>query len=160
MSCFVTWILCKAFREDNDELRNTFPPLTNARVPMGDVFTSCNWVIRDGLVKWKQLWYFTYCLFSAPKTASKRVFLITDEDNPHPSTGSKQLITSARTTLVVCSVLAHFHWGLTTFSGSHTSRCYCRTLLYHYGRQTVHCIQILLRERYSTFPYYQWHPIF
>ncbi|KAJ3512006.1 hypothetical protein NLJ89_g3774 [Agrocybe chaxingu] len=76
--------LLDAAREDPDELRKTFPPLTNSRVPMGDVFTSCNWVLRDG----------------APKTASKRVFLITDEDNPHPSTGSKQLITSARTTLI------------------------------------------------------------
>lgn len=41
-----------------------------------------------------------YCSFRAPKTASKRVFLITDDDNPHP--GSKQLLTSARTTLLVC----------------------------------------------------------
>ncbi|CAA7265755.1 unnamed protein product [Cyclocybe aegerita] len=76
--------LLDAAREDPDELRKTFPPLTHGRVPMGDVFTSCNWVLRDG----------------APKTASKRVFLITDEDNPHPSTSSKQLITSARTTLI------------------------------------------------------------
>jgi ATP-dependent DNA helicase 2 subunit 1 len=37
-----------AFREDNDELKNTFPPLTDKRVAMGDVFTSCNWVLRDG----------------------------------------------------------------------------------------------------------------
>ncbi|KAF8963093.1 SPOC like C-terminal domain-containing protein [Flammula alnicola] len=77
-------LLLEAAVEDQDELRKTFPPLTTGRVPMGDVFTSCNWVLRDG----------------APKTASKRVFLITDEDNPHPSTGSKQLITSARTTLI------------------------------------------------------------
>ncbi|KAF8149083.1 SPOC like C-terminal domain-containing protein [Crassisporium funariophilum] len=76
--------LLDAAREDPQELRNTIPPLTSGRVPMGDVFTSCNWVLRDG----------------APKTASKRVFLITDEDNPHPSTGSRQLITSARTTLI------------------------------------------------------------
>ncbi|KDR78542.1 hypothetical protein GALMADRAFT_243950 [Galerina marginata CBS 339.88] len=76
--------LLDAAREDPDELRKTFPPVMNGRVPMGDVFTSCNWVLRDG----------------APKTASKRVFLITDEDDPHPRTGSKQLITSARTTLI------------------------------------------------------------
>jgi hypothetical protein len=38
---------------------------------------------------------------SAPKTAMKRVFLITDEDNPHHGTRSQQLLTSARTTLTV-----------------------------------------------------------
>ncbi|KAI9457031.1 SPOC like C-terminal domain-containing protein [Boletus coccyginus] len=69
-------------REDPDLLRNTFPPVQGKKMPMGDVFTSCNWVIRDG----------------APKTASKRVFLITDDDNPHPD--SKQLLTSSKTTLI------------------------------------------------------------
>ncbi|KAF7335370.1 hypothetical protein MSAN_02347900 [Mycena sanguinolenta] len=52
----------------------TIPPMTDGkRVAMGDVFTSCNWVLRDG----------------APKTASKRVFLITDEDDPHSGPGSQ-----------------------------------------------------------------------
>ncbi|KAG1736302.1 SPOC like C-terminal domain-containing protein [Suillus lakei] len=74
--------LLDAAREDPDLLKSTFPPLTRNKMPLGDVFTSCNWVLRDG----------------APKTASKRVFLITDDDNPHP--GSKQLVTSARTTLL------------------------------------------------------------
>ncbi|KAG0705785.1 SPOC like C-terminal domain-containing protein [Suillus ampliporus] len=74
--------LLDAAREDPELLKSTFPPLTGKKMPMGDVFTSCNWVLRDG----------------APKTASKRVFLITDDDNPHP--GSKQLLTSARTTLL------------------------------------------------------------
>ncbi|KAG1820825.1 Ku DNA-binding complex, Ku70 subunit [Suillus subaureus] len=74
--------LLDAAREDPDLLKFTFPPITGKKMPMGDVFTSCNWVLRDG----------------APKTASKRVFLITDDDNPHP--GSKQLVTSARTTLL------------------------------------------------------------
>ncbi|KAG1842502.1 SPOC like C-terminal domain-containing protein [Suillus subalutaceus] len=74
--------LLDAAREDPDLLKSTFPPLTGKKMPMGDVFTSCNWVLRDG----------------APKTASKRIFLITDDDNPHP--GSKQLVTSARTTLL------------------------------------------------------------
>ncbi|KIK96288.1 hypothetical protein PAXRUDRAFT_826120 [Paxillus rubicundulus Ve08.2h10] len=69
-------------REDPNLLRSTFPPVQGKKMPMGDVFTSCNWVIRDG----------------APKTASKRVFLITDDDNPHPN--SKQLLISSRTTLV------------------------------------------------------------
>ncbi|KAF8992365.1 SPOC like C-terminal domain-containing protein [Cyathus striatus] len=75
--------LLDAAREDPDELRNTFPP-SKQSTPLGNVFTSCNWVLRDG----------------APKTATKRVFLITDEDDPHPSKGAKQLITSARTTLI------------------------------------------------------------
>ncbi|KIY53908.1 Ku DNA-binding complex, Ku70 subunit [Fistulina hepatica ATCC 64428] len=72
-----------------DHLRETFPPLKGTKVPIGDVFTSCNWVMRDG----------------APKTATKRVFLITDDDAPHLGAGNidarmrKQLVTSARTTL-------------------------------------------------------------
>lgn len=70
-------------RDDPRELKSQFPP-TEKRVPMGDVFTSCNWVLRDG----------------APKTATKRVFLITDEDDPHAGAGSQQLMTSARTTLI------------------------------------------------------------
>jgi ATP-dependent DNA helicase 2 subunit 1 len=46
------WLIsCEASREDPDELRKAFPPLTTGRVPMGDVFTSCNWVLRDGLGK-------------------------------------------------------------------------------------------------------------
>ncbi|KIJ62975.1 hypothetical protein HYDPIDRAFT_114120 [Hydnomerulius pinastri MD-312] len=69
-------------RGDPEILRTAFPPIQGKKMPMGDVFTSCNWVLRDG----------------APKTASKRVFLITDDDNPHPN--SKQLLTSSRTTLV------------------------------------------------------------
>ncbi|KAF8631983.1 hypothetical protein AX15_002093 [Amanita polypyramis BW_CC] len=76
--------LLDAAREDPNELRNTFPPLTEKKMAMGDVFTSCNWIFRDG----------------APKTAIKRVFLITDEDDPHGVTKSQQLLTSARTTLV------------------------------------------------------------
>ncbi|KLO17356.1 ku70-like protein [Schizopora paradoxa] len=67
-----------------DYLRYEFPPLTDTRVPMGDVFTSCNWALRDG----------------APKAGFKRVFLVTDEDDPHPGARSAQLVTSARTTLV------------------------------------------------------------
>ncbi|XP_006458925.1 hypothetical protein AGABI2DRAFT_217743 [Agaricus bisporus var. bisporus H97] len=75
--------LLDAAREDPEELRKAFPPVTGKLVAMGDVFTSCNWVLRD----------------QAPKTATKRIFLITDEDDPHSGPGSKQLITSARTTL-------------------------------------------------------------
>jgi ATP-dependent DNA helicase 2 subunit 1 len=37
-----------AAREDPNELKNTFPALNEKRMPMGDVFTSCNWVFRDG----------------------------------------------------------------------------------------------------------------
>ncbi|KAL1746005.1 ku70-like protein [Schizophyllum fasciatum] len=76
--------LLDSFREDNDTLRNEFPPNQGKHVAMGDVFTSANWVLRDG----------------APKTATKRIFLITNEDDPHQGAGSAQLRTSARTTLV------------------------------------------------------------
>ncbi|KAI6164379.1 SPOC like C-terminal domain-containing protein [Pisolithus thermaeus] len=69
-------------RDDPEHLKKTFPPLPGTKMPMGDVFTSCNWVLRD----------------SAPKTASKRIFLITDDDNPSPS--STKMLTSARTTLI------------------------------------------------------------
>ncbi|KAF9818760.1 hypothetical protein IEO21_02540 [Rhodonia placenta] len=76
--------LIDAAREDPHVLLETFPSLTESRVPTGDVFTSCNWVMRDG----------------APKTATKRVFLITDEDNPHAGPGKERFITTARTTLM------------------------------------------------------------
>ncbi|OCH89594.1 ku70-like protein [Obba rivulosa] len=76
--------LLDAARENPGLLSQKFPPLTEGRVPMGDVFTSCNWVMRDG----------------APKTAVKRVFLITDEDDPHPGPARERLLTSAKTTLV------------------------------------------------------------
>ncbi|KAI0750167.1 ku70-like protein [Daedaleopsis nitida] len=71
-------------RENPERLSETFPPMKDKRVPVGDVFTSCNWIMRDG----------------APKTATKRIFYITDEDNPHPGAASSRLITSARTTLI------------------------------------------------------------
>jgi ATP-dependent DNA helicase 2 subunit 1 len=38
----------------------------------------------------------------APKSATKRVFLITDNDNPLASSHNPRLVTSARTTLTVC----------------------------------------------------------
>ncbi|GJE85629.1 Ku DNA-binding complex, Ku70 subunit [Phanerochaete sordida] len=76
--------LVEAARADPNYLRETFPPLQGNRVAMGDVFTSCNWIMRDG----------------APKTATKRVFLLTDEDNPHSGPGKDRLTTAARTTLV------------------------------------------------------------
>ncbi|KAG2017394.1 Ku70 [Coprinopsis cinerea AmutBmut pab1-1] len=76
--------LLDAAQEDPEELRREFPPVKDKNVPIGDVFTSANWILRDG----------------APKTATKRVFLITDEDDPHPGPGRHQLITSARTTLI------------------------------------------------------------
>ncbi|KAF8573937.1 SPOC domain-like protein [Ramaria rubella] len=63
-----------------EKLAEVYPPNTGSRVPVGDVFTSCNWVMRDG----------------APKTGMKRIFLVTDEDNPHPST--TQYIRTALTT--------------------------------------------------------------
>ena len=33
---------------DHTKLRKVFTPKEGARVPMGDVFTSCNWMLRDG----------------------------------------------------------------------------------------------------------------
>lgn len=39
---------CAAARKDPDYLRETFPPLQGSRAAMGDVFTSCNWTMRDG----------------------------------------------------------------------------------------------------------------
>lgn len=74
--------LVEEARDDPEHLEKTLPPLSGTKMPMGDVFTSCNWVLRD----------------SAPKTASKRVFLITDDDNPSPA--STKMLTSARTTLI------------------------------------------------------------
>jgi len=38
----------QAAREDPELLKSTFLPLTGKKMPMGDVFTSCNWVLRDG----------------------------------------------------------------------------------------------------------------
>jgi ATP-dependent DNA helicase 2 subunit 1 len=36
--------------KDPKALRNIFAPKKGERVPMGDVFTSCNWMLRDGFV--------------------------------------------------------------------------------------------------------------
>ncbi|KZT06069.1 ku70-like protein [Laetiporus sulphureus 93-53] len=76
--------LLDAAREDPSYLRETFQPMTGSRVAMGDVFTSCNWVFRD----------------RAPRSATKRVFLITDEDNPHSGPARDRLVIAARTTLI------------------------------------------------------------
>ncbi|KAH9847820.1 ku70-like protein [Lenzites betulinus] len=71
-------------RENPGLLEETFPPMTGKRIALGDVFTSCNWVIRH----------------DAPKTATKRIFFITDEDDPHPGPSGHRLMNSARTTLI------------------------------------------------------------
>ncbi|KZV77298.1 Ku DNA-binding complex, Ku70 subunit [Peniophora sp. CONT] len=78
LSAFISEI-----RENPTKLAETYPP-TDHPIALGDVFTSCNWVIRDG----------------APKSATKRVFLLTDNDNPHAGKGRERLILTARTTLV------------------------------------------------------------
>ena len=76
---------------------------------------------------------FTQITHSAPKTASKRVFLITDEDNPHPGKGSQQLITSARTTLIVCELTFPVkHMELNVMAGLDTSRCCGGAILHQY----------------------------
>jgi hypothetical protein len=48
------------------------------------------------------------CQPSAPKTATKRIFLITDQDDPHLGKGSQQLMTSAQTTLIVSSYFIRY----------------------------------------------------
>ena len=97
----------QAAREDPEELSKSFPPLHGRDVPLGDVFTSCNWVLRDGSASIKsRMDYITDFIIRAPKTASKRVFLITDNDDPLPSIGKERLITSARTTLIAS--MLHF----------------------------------------------------
>lgn len=71
-------------RDNPDLLSEEYPP-TDKHIPVGDLFTSCNWILRDG----------------APKSATKRVFLITDNDDPLAGlhNHNPRLITSARTTL-------------------------------------------------------------
>ncbi|KAF8468534.1 SPOC like C-terminal domain-containing protein [Russula ochroleuca] len=69
---------------DNPDLLSEDYPSTDKHIPVGDLFTSCNWVLRDG----------------APKSATKRVFLITDDDDPFAGLHNPRLITSARTTLI------------------------------------------------------------
>lgn len=68
-------------RDNPDLLSEEYPP-TDKHIPVGDLFTSCNWILRDG----------------APKSATKRVFLITDNDDPLAGLHNPRLITSARTT--------------------------------------------------------------
>ncbi|EJD06786.1 ku70-like protein [Fomitiporia mediterranea MF3/22] len=70
-------------KDNHKWLRYEFPP-SEKQVPLGDVFTSCNWALRDGM----------------PKSGIKRIFLITDEDDPHPGAKNAQLVTSAQTTLL------------------------------------------------------------
>jgi ATP-dependent DNA helicase 2 subunit 1 len=99
--------LCTEATLDPSTLRRTFTPKEGGRVPMGDVFTSCNWMLRDGFVSSRTRYVFaqTYLLLpyveppkSASQTSAKRLFLITDEDNPHP--GNAQLLKTATNTLV------------------------------------------------------------
>ncbi|KAG8823837.1 ATP-dependent DNA helicase II subunit 1, partial [Serendipita sp. 401] len=52
--------------------QNRFRPWSR-RIPLGDLFSACNRLLRE----------------QAPKTATKRVFLVTDEDDPH--SGNAQL---------------------------------------------------------------------
>ena len=95
-----------AVQEDASILAQMFPPLGDKHIPMGDVFTSCNWVMRDGcgFLYWGSCNQVQYAFARAPKTATKRVFLITDEDDPHPGLRNERLLTSARTTLIVSGI--------------------------------------------------------
>ncbi len=88
---------------DNPGLLSEDYPSTDKHIPVGDLFTSCNWVFRDGCRQCQP----PPCArlinspSSAPKSATKRVFLITDNDDPFAGLLNPRLITSARTTLVV-----------------------------------------------------------
>ncbi|KAH9966958.1 hypothetical protein BGW80DRAFT_1230262 [Lactifluus volemus] len=67
---------------DNPDLLGEDYPSIDKDIPVGDVFTSCNWVLP-------------------PKSAIKRVFLITDNDNPLASSHNSRLVTSTRTKFTV-----------------------------------------------------------
>lgn len=67
------------FKNHPEKTERALPP-NKGHTPIGDVFTSCNWLFRDG----------------APKSGLKRIFLVTDEDDPHP--GSPQFLKTAQTT--------------------------------------------------------------
>jgi hypothetical protein len=88
---------------DNPDLLSEDYPSTDKHIPVGDLFTSCNWVLRDGYCQLQ----LPPCAIlinapsSAPKSATKRVFLITDDDDPFAGLHNPRLITSARTTLIV-----------------------------------------------------------
>ncbi|KAG1901576.1 uncharacterized protein F5891DRAFT_950356, partial [Suillus fuscotomentosus] len=75
----------QAAEKDPDLLKfkSTVPSLKAKKISMGDVFMHCNWVLHNHPVNAMQ--------------SSEHVSPLT---NPHP--GSKQLVTSAGTTLVVC----------------------------------------------------------
>jgi ATP-dependent DNA helicase 2 subunit 1 len=106
--CFPSAIQCDISlhvteaRENPDLLSEDYPS-TDKHIPVGDLFTSCNWVFRDGCCPCQA----PPCAMlinepsSAPKSATKRVFLITDNDDPFAGSHNPRLITSARTTLVV-----------------------------------------------------------
>ena len=132
-------------------LKETFPPVTDRRVPIGDVFTSCNWVIRDGSVHCAPGSIYiecteTHCLCRAPKTATKRIFLITDEDDPHPGASGTRLMTSARTTLIVCEYLEWRTYELlrAAWLGPHTSRRDRGAVLHKHRREGVRSHEVLL----------------
>jgi hypothetical protein len=73
--------------------------------------------------------------YSAPKSATKRVFLITDNDDPFAGSHNPRLITSARTTLIVCEKFLHATRAEgVTFSGSLAGWCERRAFLHQHGR--------------------------
>lgn len=90
-------------RDNPGLLSEDYPP-TDTHIPVGDVFTSCNWVLRDGCDQFQLPPCATLINADnrAPKSATKRVFLITDDDDPLAISRNPRLVTSARTTLTVC----------------------------------------------------------
>jgi hypothetical protein len=75
----MTFLYQTAAREDPSLLSKEFPPLpVGKKVPMGDVFTSCNWVLRDEYVPSPLLYLLPLHLSSPPRTHNTSKIL-----NPH-----------------------------------------------------------------------------
>ncbi|KAG8812520.1 ATP-dependent DNA helicase II subunit 1, partial [Serendipita sp. 399] len=62
----------ETLKDTENGLQKRFRPWSR-RIPLGDLFGACNWLLRE----------------QAPKAATKRIFLVTDEDDPH--SGNAQL---------------------------------------------------------------------
>ncbi|KZT40467.1 Ku DNA-binding complex, Ku70 subunit [Sistotremastrum suecicum HHB10207 ss-3] len=73
--------LLDTFSENPDEIESMFTPKPGPHAPLGDVFTSCNWLLRD----------------KSARLGIKRLFIITDNDDPHPD--NAQLRMTARNTM-------------------------------------------------------------
>ena len=57
-------------KEEPEKLAEMYPPKKGPSVPIGDVFTSCNWVIRDGCVV--RFFTFSICQLCVNHTGPQR----------------------------------------------------------------------------------------